>query len=516
MNKESSRDFAEITVPADVSENSDGAIRVPPVPAAPSVQSRTRFAGRGAYGKDRARAFAKAAEELCFEYRPSLPFIERVQVYTWGATNSFYERFYDDAVKLRDLPGKPSEFVPFFSYIPQYSQLNSYQSNFYFYFREKARSGEYIRTDFSYLLLYIYEIINLSADSEHREDDLLELCNLLIAYRTYYPALDKYMAEWICDFCLLYTLPLPEIMFPLIPKLCRTANLKEFYISAAAGRGSITDGILLESFADYDHRTTKAELPEGFDAHYTEALKAAAGALGEDYFVTKKAATVTRDAFCGSLCAHNIKRRLAVDYYPVMRKYDISHTLGAIIKYTENKLRRAAGIKSRLHPDGLPDTARAAIDAYFERVMPDVFAKSHARVEPVPEYEKFYDAKDIPFSAEDASRIELESRAAAEMMPVADEDVPVPEEKPETAKPETDDGFSVPALVRHMLEGGTLEEYCRARGMLPDTAAARVNEAATEAFGDVLLEYGADGWHVIDDYLEEAAEIAVSDGSYSD
>ena len=63
-----------------------------------------------------------------------------------------------------------------------------------------------------------------------------------------------------------------------------------------------------------------------------------------------------------------------------------------------------------------------------------------------------------------------------------------------------------------MLEGEELESYCRERGILPDSAAGDINEAAVDFFGDVLLERDGGKWQLIPDYLEQAAEMVVMYG----
>lgn len=499
-------EFTNIVIPGDNGERGHGF-------AVPDA-GHSKYAGKGAYPKGKVQ---KADETLCFSYDPGLVFIKNVKVYTWGATKSFYEKFRNDALRYRDMKGEPAEHIPFFSYIPQYSQLNLYQSRFYLYFRDKARAGEYVFADLSYILLYIYEIINLSDESDPSEDIKL-LSGLWMAYRDVYPALDKYMAEWVCDFCLLYRLPVPECAISILPKLYETATLKEFYMSAAAKGGRIMDGEVLSAFADYDWRRSRVEIPGEYAHHFTKALEAACSIFDEEHFISPQPSVISRDVFCGSLCSHNIKRKIEVEYYPALRRSGVRGMLGAAVKYTENKIRRVVGIKSRLHTDGLPDNARARIDEYFADVMPEVFVKKTVRVEPVPEYEKLYDAPTTPFSADAAQKIELESRAAAEMLAALDETEPA-FEAAETAMEitsasaaeETPVTNTVAEAIKHMLEGGALDEWCRSRGLLTDTVAGEINERAMDYMGDVLLENDGASWQIITDYLVEAAELAVEE-----
>lgn len=509
--------FAEIVIPGSDGDNGSVGYNIPSA-------GKGRYAGKGAYPADGGRQ--KAEEMLCFEYDAGLSFIGRVKVYTWGAKRSFYERFRADAEKYRDMVGESAPEVPFFSYIPQYSQMNLYQSKFYLYFRDMARRGEYIHADLSYVLLYIYELINLSDEADNAEDMKI-LCGLWMTYREFYPALDKYMAEWVCDYCLLYRLPVPECTLKILPKLCEIATLREFYMSGAVKGGGVMRGEVLEAFADYDHRRSRVELDPKYVHHFPRALEAACSIFENGHFIAEKPVVLQRDAFCGSLCAHNVKRKISVEYYPALRRSGVRHMLGAAVKHTENKIRRAMGLKSRLHTDGLPDECKAMIDRYFEAQMPELFRRKNVYTEVASEYEHYYDAADIPFSADAAQKIELESRAAAEMLSaLEDQDGADHTETPaitvsaadDADAPETGgvDSTSSSAsaykdAIRHMLEGGALESWCRERGFLPDSVAGEINEAAMDCFGDALLEHDGNVWRLIDDYLEEAAEIAVDE-----
>ena len=503
--------FAEIVIEGENMERKNGEYKIPEA-------GKSKYAGKGAYLSNAVKF--KAEEDVCLEYDAGLAFVKNVKVYTWGATRSFYEKFRSDAMRYREMTGEPCEEVPFFSYIPQYSQMNLYQSNFYLYFRELARKKEYIHADISYILLYTYEIINLSDISDPAKD-LDELCGIWMTYRELYPVIDKYMAEWICDFCLLYKLPVPECALAILPKLCETATLREFYMSAAVKNGGAINGEVLSAFADYDYKRSRIELDEKYIHHFAKALEAACAGYPAEHFVADKSLIMQRDAFVGSLCAHNVKRKISVEYFPAFRKSGIRTMLGAAVKHTENKIRRLMGVKSRLHTDGLPDEARARIDAYFCEAYPEVFGHRTVKYQETPEYEKFYDAPAVPFSADAAQQIELESRQAAEMLAAFDEVEAVAEtetpaiiefsEKTETTAAAKNESSAnvVRDVIKHMLEGGQLEGWCRERGLLPDTVAGEVNEAAMDFIGDALLDFTEGSWQLIADYLEEAAEMAV-------
>ena len=90
------------------------------------------------------------------------PLIRRVTVLARETGYSFYAQFRRHAEAYLDRRGTEVPYVPFFSYIPQYSQLSAEQLNYYFYVRDALEKGEAPRIDYSYFWLYIYEVVNLS------------------------------------------------------------------------------------------------------------------------------------------------------------------------------------------------------------------------------------------------------------------------------------------------------------------------------------------------------------------
>ena len=93
-------------------------------------------------------------------YEPDSSIIKRVSVSKWQTRYNFYEKFASDAARLWNRTSGECDNVPFFSYIPQYNQLSYTQLKWYLCWREKVRNGVYPRCDYSYILLFIYEILN--------------------------------------------------------------------------------------------------------------------------------------------------------------------------------------------------------------------------------------------------------------------------------------------------------------------------------------------------------------------
>lgn len=486
------------------------------------------------------------------EYVPDHGLIKKVTILRWYTKYSFYEQFRFDAVRCKAIEGKRCAHVPFFSYTPQYRQMNQSQLEYYFYWRSECRRGIFHEADFAYVLLYIYEIINVytpSADLSDNKNDasfdeksfaLDMLTSIWLNYRGKYKALDKYLSEWLPDFCLINRLPPPtEKLSPILPAIMATASLREFFISDAP----LAPSSLIAFSCSYDWKKSKYisegsdELRSEFQAHIEGALRAVSEAkdkrFNSDSLRTVRA---SRDAFCGSLCAHSIKRRIDIEYVSFSRSVELRSLVTAVVKYSENKLRAHFGIKSRLKVDGLDDAAKAVIDAYFLSVYPSdrhCSSKTEEKLREERYYDEMYGALSVGIDEAEAKRLEDISWSVTERL-TADDYVeaeakyePSPDEyipKIENAAPiEVDADFcDVPELEEksslsalhldvlgkiHTSAPDEAAEICRREGRYLDEIVSEINEYAVDSIGDVLIETENGAYVTIDDYADEIGDI---------
>jgi hypothetical protein len=94
--------------------------------------------------------------EPVLTYKPHHPLLGEVRIYPWRSSFNFYERFCHIADALFARHGTPCHAVPFFSYMPQYDQMSRAQLDWYLYWRDCVRNGEYPDTDYSYIFLYLF------------------------------------------------------------------------------------------------------------------------------------------------------------------------------------------------------------------------------------------------------------------------------------------------------------------------------------------------------------------------
>lgn len=464
------------------------------------------------------------------EYSPESPFISKVRIFR-QKNFFYYSAFYDEGIKyLSETCDEISE-PPFFSYVPQYSQLDSEQKKWYFYMRSCLRKREWIKTSYSYLLLYIFELLNVEQD---KPTALSMLCLIWVNYRKKYPKLDPLMPEWITDFCLVNKLtPEPSLFGESYHVLLERASFKELFICRDRNDNSLVPA-LLELSSNYDYKKSKFAVGDNlplFDTHIPGALRAVIRSLDEKKSIFAFSGELKRMAFPGALCTPQSKCRIDVEYCSLSRSHEMRFLITDAVKHTENKIRAYIGVKSRLTVYSLPADVRNIIDNYINDALP---GRLKMQKEETHEYDALYELPKSSFSLSKARKIEQsswdttkrlveafgedEETAKEAIIPHTPEKTPqntnsfadrapiyeaeASAESPEKALLCALSSYScfVSAAVREDYEAQ--ERFARERGKLIDSVADEINEIAAEVFGDIILEKKDGGYAVIEDYSE--------------
>ncbi len=451
------------------------------------------------------------------EYIPENPLVRRVRLYRWRSDYRYYESFVRDAVRLYAVKGGVCARVPFFSYVPQYSQMSRPQLEWYLYWRDRLRHGEMLDTDYSYLLLYVYEIINLS-DRIKPETAQDALCKVWVHYRTLYHQLDSYLPEWICDHCLIHQLPPPEICTgELLPAVMQHCVLKEFYVPGGREAGYVQ--ALLAFCSNYDHRKSKFCTEENrtlFDTAVIGGLREVIRSMSTDGRLFSSAgmddSKLMRDAYTGALCSYRIKRKIEVEYCSFSRSHELRYLITDVVKYTENRIRAVLGVRSRLSVYALPTAVREVLDRFLDATLPARKTVPKTEQEAPAEYEKFYDLPNTELSITGAAEIERASWETTQRLVEAFEEPepPIPsmpqisKSVPESA-PNTDDPLApYRRFLRAALDGEWEAQvhFAQQAGKPIEVVADDINALAADLFGDILLEETENGFAVIEDYRE--------------
>ncbi|MBR2930971.1 MAG: TerB N-terminal domain-containing protein [Clostridia bacterium] len=341
--------------------------------------------------------------------------ITKVTVKRFADKYDFYDSFRKAAELYYDVKGSPAEFAQFYSYMPQYAHMTAAQKAYYFFWRSELRQKRYIKTDYSYLYLYVYEILNLP-ERIPPEEGIRLLCEVWREYRQKLPRIDGYFAIWVEDYCLVHGLESPvSLLSDVLFDCISYAPLKEFYLSDIREAGFRGVDALLAYLSDYDYKRGKyaaERLPESItrDASYRDHFVRAMYLLFSEVYASEiivgaqKTATLTRDAFPNSLCTHSVKCKLEIEYLALGESEELRRRVTAAVRYTENKLRAILGVKSRLAVKELPPHYARIIDGYFADLTR---AAERRRAEKSrPQYERLYEPTSTGLSIEGASEIE--------------------------------------------------------------------------------------------------------------
>jgi len=456
--------------------------------------------------------------DSCEQYHPTESLIHVVTLKKRKCSYHFYDEFLQDAIRYADVRGEEAAFVSFFSYVPQYNQLTDAQMAYYLWWRENCRCGVWLKTEYSYLLLYIFELINLGSRVDVRESQRM-LVELWKQYHEAFPAIIGKLSRWICDFSLIHRLPPPENAESVLVR--NEAVLKEFYIAMPSDDMRACARSLLKYCTSYDYRTSKFAKDENLEiyrehvlgvlTYVLQAFKGENGFLGD---FSGGDSHMTRNAFEGALCCSEQKYCIEIDYCSFSRTNELRYLIGDIVKYAENKIRAYLGVKSRLSVYSVTQELRVVMDEYFSFALKPR-AISHKKEEKQA-YDVLYELPKKQFSLEDAKRIEEESwQTTNELVSAFEGEMAWIEEEPKISEAEptideADEGELCAALgewlsfARAVLNCDMAAQRREAErvGKMRDWIVDQINEIAVDVIGDILIDGDGDEYTVMEDYRE--------------
>ncbi|MBE6631672.1 MAG: hypothetical protein E7623_03110 [Ruminococcaceae bacterium] len=455
-----------------------------------------------------------AVRNESYTYTPKNALINKVTISDWPKKYYFYEKFRADAQKYFLYEREECAETSFFSYIPQYSDMNSQQFSYYLWWRKNVRKENYLNASYSYILLYIYEILNLP-DRIQPEDALNSLCNIWMHYRKSYPHLDRYLSEWICDFCLINKLDAPTAAIgSVLNDILKFSTLKEFYTDTDDNNMPAATACIFCS--NYEWTKCKDITEENYsyyELHIKNAVHAFLEAIkekGESLGTVKTVTSVIRDAYSGSLCAYDIKKQISIEYMSFSRSGAFRQTITDIIKYTINAVRGSLGVRNRFGVKSLSEETKGILEQYFASARANglMYTRKKAQSnvqEETNNYEAYYEPQVTEFSTELARKVESSAWEMTDIL-VHDYEMPFEEDiKADTASEKSNiikQGLSLVIC-------GNLSAFnalAKANNMLSDALIEKINEAAYERIGDVVVDNSEEGYLIVKDYMEEINE----------
>ena len=462
----------------------------------------------------------KPQNEVWVSYEKLTPFIKQVTVKNWKNEYNYYDLFCRQAAVYSKMEPKECVHEHFFSYMPQYSQMSQKQLNWYIWWKSLVKKGIYQDTDNTYIMLYVFELINMS-DEGSASHTLDILINLWSNYHSVYPQLNKTLGEWICDFALIYRIP---IRFPderITPEMISSVSIPEIFYTFDMTDSTLFTKFLLSYCNSYNYRKSKfynEETARLYEKHIINAVESVIkeNNLGNKIF-NEAIKRTTRIAFMGALCTYKIKKHIEVSYASLALEGELKAYVSDLIKCAENQLRGVIGIRSRLSVRNIDETTQKSLEKYFSLAFKCEIEKSIR-----PEYEKLYDSADNSFSLEKANEIERISWNITEKLVETFGETDPYEEPPlipmnthdvneeEDAILSTDDETIVflERISKYKELFGYIKDedfnsqttYARAQKLILEAVVDEINELAIELLGDILLEESENGYKLIDEY----------------
>ena len=509
---------------------------------------------------------ARSKNIILKEYNHPNPLIESVRLISDKENDSVFPEtnlFIREREALLKKTGVECPYAPYYSYSPRYSQMSRAQLKWYLWWRENIRNGVFLKTDDSYITLYIYELASANGD-EDKQEALNMLCKLMqeCAVSKSNVVLGMVIRDVICDFCLVHRLPAPiEMLTDLDEQIFTGAYLPEFFVDLSKEKRSTSIKNTLRILSLYDYRRSKLFTPETADL-FKNSIEGALAAMINDENAYNALLSFTEGVYGCVTAVHkpftrmmNIVNRsvkLEIKYYQLS---NVQSLITDAARYAENKLRDHMGVKSKLNILAINPFAKKAIDEFFDSnypamSIPDRRKRSHAAKEAaeVHEYDKLYDVPKVEFSAEHALEIERDSWSTTKILTEAFNDAPETTPISESSsqdkvfdthiqsqsKPDevpisdpvittftdfsqvknTDVSETASNIISALGERSGLIALCKSGSILEqrkfalslklslDELADSINEVAVDIFGDIILENDGEAYRIIEDYQD--------------
>lgn len=503
-------------------------------------------------------------KHVLFEYEPKNPLIKSVKIVSDKADDSIFietNLFIRERKALLKRSAAECKYAPYYSFSPRYSQMSRAQLLWYLWWRENARHGIFLPTDESYIVLYTYELA-ATEDTEDKQASLNMLCSLL---REYYSknsniTFSMMIRDIICDFCLLHGLNSPiDQLSGIDLAILKSAYLPEFFLDFSVENKDSSIIPLLNCLSMYDYRRSKLYTTENEDI-FKNSIDGALLAMINDE-AAFNAITSFTDGVYGSVTVEhkpftrmvnivNRNIRLEISYYQLSNMHA---TVTDAVRYSENKLREHLGVKSKLNILAVNPQAKEAIDRFFSinypaMSIPDRRRRSAKEKEAeIHEYDKLYDVPKVEISPEHALEIERDSWSTTKILteafadnseetnigstpdtedvkvnavPYFDNSIPVTEQSIELnveaeKSSNTQSSLSLKSQISDRIDdlsefielcfdSSAMEQrrFALSHKLSADEIADRINEAAVEIFGDIVIENNGEAYRIIDDYKD--------------
>jgi hypothetical protein len=463
--------------------------------------------------------------------------------------------FIRQARFMADFEDDYQKLAPFSMYYPYYQMMSYEQLRTYFTWRKHVRRGHVMRTDPSYVFLYIYELIN-NVGVDDCADGLGKLLFIWREGRRFTDRLDGYMPGWLRDYYIVNDCPFgfnellerEPLLRSGLPRLSDKndfsfyADLSPYRIRRSAFYNAGNEKMIEDCFGHIVERLgvllARFDLTLN-DLIYDGSKERRWQPFGNAIF------------YMGPECMPKGERRVRLsgcEYRFANGRWTCldegnaapngKNLLGYVFKRMEQLLRRACKFKYKLSADGgsldgrqldrlLPGVGYAGLLAEIDAAVKEYYIDSRKTVVRVDESNLEKIRQNARITQEKLTVAEDGGADAGELMSAGGPSVlPAPEPSvfdaaPEKA-PEARDVWGLFAAslepveagaVKKILEGAsakTLFDYAKENCLMLEVLLDNINRKALDAAGDAILEF-ADEIFIYDDYIERLRKAMKSE-----
>ena len=293
-------------------------------------------------------------------------------------------RFIKDAQKYHKLEGKFVESVAFMQYWPTFQSFTEKQKKWYFYWRSEIRRGRYIKTDLSYIFVYIYELLCLVEISDPVKA-ATQIKTIWREYRPLYKELDRYLPDWGGDLMVAkvgiaqgtawwWELVTKDGFTP--PTIVINAIIQKAVDAGKLDDLPYTIWTMLNLYHPQNKFYQRYNQNGVIDREYLKAIyavneyllstKAHKGLL--EKYVPPKLYPQTKQAFTSAIVPDSYPKQISFgEAHNYASSSRLGNLLAAITKYTENILRKQNHFAARLSGFELEEKLQQVLDATFTR-----------------------------------------------------------------------------------------------------------------------------------------------------
>lgn len=496
--------------------------------------------------------------------------MRRLSRKSWFARNAYSrlqaDLFYEQAKFMADFEDAYDGNAPFSMYYPDYQSMSHEQLRTYFTWRSGVRRGEVRETSFSYVFLYLYELIN-NIGVQSCEEGLQKLLSFWEAYRPLEQKLDRYLAEWVRDYYITNDFP---CSFDALVR--ESALLQAFY--QPEGEGGFFERYAPYSAYPYQKSIfwtadTEPVLRACFNRvmESVTALMEEAGVEFDSLLFAGRKGTIWqpfRKALYHSVPAKGRTERLVKISGSEFYRFDGTQwttsknrvcrengrqMIGYLLKRIEQFYRKAmkfryqiTASRAKIDLSELSGLA-AGGDAFFARVDDAIleFYRASRRKAVTVDPQKLAEIRANALLTQEKLLAQPEEEAEAPEPPAERGPAAAPEQRePVFARRSEDGGRIEPAplpdpsaetpggawerlaqsldplekdALRRLLRGASAAEFAamaRSGGRMPEVLADSINEKAVDAVEDTILEY-ADAIEVFAEYQDELERVIFSE-----